>query len=533
MPTRASVDISSIPDAVLVVGRDGSIVSANGHAERLFGFGRGKLVGISIEALVPERYRHQHQQLREGFSADPGVRPMGSGRELFAVRSDGQEFPAEIAIGPSESGERVVAVVRDITESLATREQLTATEERLDAVVQSLDSHLAVLNREGEIVAVNRAWVDFGHENGSGSKSRTGVGAHYLETCRLAADDDPDAQRALAGIRSVLDGSQPSVAMEYPCHGPSEKRWFSMTVTPMGSKTGAVVTHTDVTERVLERHKLERALADVRRLRDQLRSESLLLRAELNSEHDFKEIVGDSEPLMLTLQKVELVAPTDSTVLITGETGTGKELLARAIHDRSERRDRPLVKIDCTTLPSGLVESELFGHQKGAFTGAYESKEGRFELAIGGTVFLDEVGELSIDIQAKLLRVIQEGEYQRLGSKQVRKTDVRLIAATNRDLRNEMREGRFRSDLYYRLSVFPIESPTLRERREDIPLLVSLLCCQVQYLRRKEVRFGGTVQHGCADRVRLARKRSRASERHRALRGPVPGRHPTRAGAAR
>jgi transcriptional regulator with GAF, ATPase, and Fis domain len=246
-----------------------------------------------------------------------------------------------------------------------------------------------------------------------------------------------------------------------------------MTVTPMGSKTGAVVTHTDVTERVLERHKLERALANVRRLKDQLRSESLLLRAELKSKHDFEEIVGDSEPLMLTLQKVESVAPTDSTVLISGETGTGKELLARAIHDRSKRRDRPLVKIDCTTLPSGLVESELFGHQKGAFTGAYESKEGRFELASGGTVFLDEVGELSIDVQAKLLRVIQEGEYQRLGSKQVRKTDVRLIAATNRDLRNEMREGRFRSDLYYRLSVFPIESPTLRERREDIPLLVS------------------------------------------------------------
>jgi transcriptional regulator with GAF, ATPase, and Fis domain len=147
--------------------------------------------------------------------------------------------------------------------------------------------------------------------------------------------------------------------------------------------------------------------------------------------------------------------------------------LARAIHDRSKRRDRPLVKIDCTTLPSGLVESELFGHQKGAFTGAYESKAGRFELADGGTVFLDEVGELSIDVQAKLLRVIQEGEFQRLGSKRVQKTDIRLIAATNRDLRIEIREGRFRSDLYYRLGVFLIESPPLRDRREDIPLLVS------------------------------------------------------------
>ncbi len=463
----------SIPDVVLVVGRDGSIVFANEHAERLFGFEQGKLVGLSVEALVPERHRQRHRQLRGGFSADPGVRPMGSGRELFALRSDGHEFPVEIAIGPSESGECVVAVVRDITALLATREQLAASEERFEGVVQSLGSHLAVLNRAGEIIAVNRAWVDFGHENGSGSKSAVGVGANYLETCRLAADDDPDAQRALAGIRSILDGSQTTFAMDYPCHGPAKKRWFSMRVTPMGSKTGAVVMHTDVTERALEREKLERTLADVRQLKDQLKSESQILRAELKSEHDFEEIIGDSEPMMVTLHKVESVASTDSTVLILGETGTGKELLARAIHDRSKRRDRPLVKIDCTTLPSGLVESELFGHQKGAFTGAYESKAGRFELADGGTVFLDEVGELSIDVQAKLLRVIQEGEFQRLGSKRVQKTDIRLIAATNRDLRIEIREGRFRSDLYYRLGVFLIESPPLRDRREDIPLLVS------------------------------------------------------------
>jgi transcriptional regulator with GAF, ATPase, and Fis domain len=170
---------------------------------------------------------------------------------------------------------------------------------------------------------------------------------------------------------------------------------------------------------------------------------------------------------------VEQVAPTDSTVLIVGETGTGKELLARAVHARSNRRGRPLIKIDCTTLPSGLVESELFGHTRGAFTGALESKSGRFELANGGTIFLDEIGELSLDLQAKLLRVLQDGEYEPLGSKGVGKTDVRIIAATNRDLRREMEEGRFRPDLYYRLSVVLIEAPPLRERREDIPLLAS------------------------------------------------------------
>jgi transcriptional regulator with GAF, ATPase, and Fis domain len=247
-----------------------------------------------------------------------------------------------------------------------------------------------------------------------------------------------------------------------------------MTVTPVTPPGGgAVVAHTIVTEEVLARQELEGTMVELARSRDQLQAETAYLHGHLGQEHNFEEIVGKSDVMVATLQKVELAAKTDATVLLLGETGTGKELLAHALHTRSNRKTRPLVRVDCTTLPPGLVESELFGHEKGAFTGAHETKLGRFELADGGTLFLDEIGELSLDLQAKLLRVLQEGEFQRLGAKREQKVDVRIIAATNRDLIDEMSEGRFRSDLYYRLNVLPIESPPLRERREDIPLLAS------------------------------------------------------------
>jgi transcriptional regulator with GAF, ATPase, and Fis domain len=193
---------------------------------------------------------------------------------------------------------------------------------------------------------------------------------------------------------------------------------------------------------------------------------------EIRSSHDFDEILGEAPALTRLLEQVGLVAATDSTVLILGETGTGKELIARAIHDRSLRRERPLIKINCAALPRELVESELFGHEKGAFTGATQLRRGRFELADGGTLFLDEVGELPLETQAKLLRVLQGQEFERVGGTHSLRTDVRLIAATNRDLQQQVGAGTFRSDLYYRLNVFPLALPSLRERREDIPRLI-------------------------------------------------------------
>src|SRR5271169_4218785 len=219
---------------------------------------------------------------------------------------------------------------------------------------------------------------------------------------------------------------------------------------------------------------VENALAygQISELKDKLAQENVYLESEIRSELHFEDIVGNSEQLRRVLKEIETVAPADSTVLIYGETGTGKELIARALHDLSSRKPNAFVKLNCAAIPTGLLESELFGHEKGAFTGAIMQRVGRFELANRGTIFLDEVGEIPLEMQPKLLRVLQEREFERLGSTRTIRTDARLIAATNRDLKTMVEEQRFRSDLYYRLNVFPIRVPSLRERKEDIPLLV-------------------------------------------------------------
>jgi len=237
------------------------------------------------------------------------------------------------------------------------------------------------------------------------------------------------------------------------------------------------MANTDLEERVAERTKsLATALTEVEQLKNRLQAENTYLREEIKSTRKFEEIVSQSKAFGRVLRQVEQVAPTNTTVLILGESGTGKELLARAVHSHSSRKNKPFIKINCAALPATLIESELFGHEKGAFTGATGQKYGRFELADGGTIFLDEIGELPIDLQSKLLRVLQEGEFERVGSSKTLKVNVRVIAATNRNLEAEIDEGRFREDLYYRLAVFPIVSLPLRERKEDIPLLVRHFC---------------------------------------------------------
>ena len=224
-----------------------------------------------------------------------------------------------------------------------------------------------------------------------------------------------------------------------------------------------------VEERTVE---LRTALSEIKSLKDQLEAENIYFRQELKTKHKLGHILGQSDGLKYVLYRAEQVAPTNTTVLILGETGTGKDLIAAAIHDMSPRRDRPLITVNCAALPANLIESELFGREKGAFTGADTRQVGRFEIANGSTLCLDEIGELPLELQAKLLRVIQHNEFERLGSSHTIKVDVRIVATTNRNLEEEVRKGRFRQDLYYRLNVFPITVPPLRQRKEDIPLLV-------------------------------------------------------------
>jgi len=324
-----------------------------------------------------------------------------------------------------------------------------------DPLFEALPDGVVVTNARGEIVRVNpQAETLFGYsrEELLGRPVELLIPDRFHQHRHQRQTYQQQPQRRPMGARSELfarrkDGS------EFPVD-------IMLSPVQMNGETMVIAVVRDVTER-------KRAQEALR-----LAEEKAYLEEELRTEYNFEEIVGESAALKRVLSQIEMVAPTDATVLVLGETGTGKELVARAIHHLSARRERTFVKLNCAAIPSGLLESELFGHEKGAFTGAISQKIGRLELAHQGTLFLDEVGDIPLELQPKLLRALQEKEFERLGSTRTIPVDVRLIAATNRDLAGMVKDHRFRSDLYYRLRVFPINVPPLRERRDDIPILV-------------------------------------------------------------
>jgi PAS domain S-box-containing protein len=377
-------------------------------------------------------------------------------------RKDGESVWVRLSMRPIRDAAGRVEATRstltDVTALKRAEDALRASEERLARVLASAMDAIVTIDASRRIEIFNEAAETIFHCR---SADVIGESLDRFLTAELQQSLDTSMQAFETGgqARPYVYAPQGLRARD------ADGREFAVEGTISRVEVAGRPLFTLILRDVQERQRAEEELRE-------LHSQNLYLQDEIKAVHNFEEIIGQSRALADALEKVDLVAPTDSSVLILGETGTGKELIARAIHSRSPRKNRPLIKVNCAALPSGLVESELFGHERGAFTGATDRRTGRFELAHGGTIFLDEVGELSPEVQVKLLRVLQEHEFERVGGVKTISVDVRVIAATNRDLAQAVARGTFRQDLYYRLNVFPVALPPLRARADDIPLLV-------------------------------------------------------------
>lgn len=352
----------------------------------------------------------------------------------------------------------------------------------LRRIIDSTPALIHTGQPDGALDFFNQRWLDY-----------VGASLHELLGWSWTAYIHPD------DVVEFVEKWRTSIRTRQPFEGESrvrridgQFRWMIHQKFPVCTPEGAVLkwfgSSIDIEDRKRTEARLQQALVEIHRLKDDLHKENIALRDEIDKTSFFEEIVGVSPALNAVLARVAKVAPTDSTVLITGETGTGKELIARAIHKRSQRSRKPFISVNCAAVPRDLIGSELFGHEKGAFTGATQRRLGRFELADGGTIFLDEVGELPQETQVALLRVLQEREFERVGGNTLIRADVRVIAATNRDLEAAIAKGTFRSDLFYRLNVFPIETPSMRERKDDIPLLVEYFVDRYAHKAGKNIR---------------------------------------------
>ena len=422
---------------------------------------------IRFYAAAPLR-NHEGFNLGTVWVLDQKPRELASGeaemlRALAALAMNQMELRVYAdKVARLERAERTIG-----EQLLEANERLRQSEERFHDYFE--EAPIAyVVSSEAGIIRANRTAAQI-----LGVKPEETAGSHW----RSLFHGNPDAQRRLREVLTLIESGNEARGEELELRRkqdgrPLWVRWWSKSEAGNYSR----IMFIDITEQVL-----------IEQEKARLEAQNAYLLDEIRTEQNFGDIIGGSSGLRKVMQQVQLVAPTDATVLITGESGTGKELVARAIHEHSARRERPLIKLNCSAVPEGLFESEFFGHVKGAFTGALKDKPGRFELADGGTLFLDEIGEVPLAMQAKLLRVLQEQELERVGDTRTRKVNVRVIAASNRNLKKEVDESRFRQDLFYRLSVFPIEVLPLRERREDIaPLVANFILHSARRMNRPE-----------------------------------------------
>jgi PAS domain S-box-containing protein len=476
--------VTSAMDAIIAIDGDQHIVVFNGAAEKVFGCPACDAIGTPIDRFIPRRFQSEHREhVRKFGEAGATNRSMGTLGALWAVRANGQEFPIEASISHAKAVGRMLytVIIRDVSERTRAEAARRESEERFRLVSNAAPVMIWLSGTDKLCTFFNQRWLDF-----TGRPIEQELGDGWV-----AGVHPDDLERCLRIYNEAFD-ARTEFKMEYRLRRfDGEFRWVMDHGTPRfepdGNFVGCIGSCVDITESKLAQEELKRSYAEVKQLKEKLEAESNYLQEELKDIGRFHEIVGQSEAIKEVLRKAEQVAGTDSVVLITGETGTGKELIARAIHNLSKRKGQVMVKVDCAALPPTLIESELFGREKGAYTGALSKQFGRFETADGSTLFLDEIGELGVEIQAKLLRIVQDGEFERLGSAKTSHVNVRLIAATHRDLTERVKNGAFREDLFYRLNVFPIHVPPLRERPEDIPLLV------MSFVREFEKKMGKRI----------------------------------------
>ena len=447
---RELIDNSIV--GVFTTTLDGQFLFVNDAMARMFDFDNLELMITkgSLDRWVDMEQREKMLAL---------LQKHGSVANFEAEATTNTDRHIHVLISVKQIGENIIGMVMDITERKQFEEQLLESEEKFRTLVTDNEEIIYIIDKDGTFVlSEGKGLSELGLQPGQV------VGKSVFELYK-------DYPNMLDSVTNALNGETMTTEINV------EGNYFSNWHTPYKNKSGEMIgllgLSVNITKRKKAELKLQESMAKIQSLKDQLEKDSLYLQEEIRLEHNFENIIGQSEALKYVLHRVEQVAPQDSTVLILGETGTGKELIARALHQLSSRYKRPLVKVNCAALPSELIESELFGREKGAYTGATTTQIGRFELAHGSTLFLDEIGELPIALQAKLLRVIESGEFERLGNARTIKSDARIITATNRDLVEEVRNNRFREDLLYRLRIFPITIPPLRNRIDDIPLLVN------------------------------------------------------------